>query len=285
MSTLQHEVKRGAKQATRQAKKAVVNPWMGRLAQLGYIVRGAVYATIGLLAFQLALGQGGQTASQTGALVTLAGQPFGKLLLVVMVIGLIGYSLWGLVRAIFDPLHYGTDTKGLLSRAGFLSSAVSYAALSVPALQLLMGQPANSQAGSPAGVTDQLINRPFGKELVILFGLLWVAIGIGQLYMAYKASFARDWAGDMSADERTAALRLGKFGYGARGVVLGVIGLLTLRAGLFGNPNAPQGFDAALAEIARAPYGVYLLALIGLGLIAFGLYSAFSAKWVRLPGV
>ena len=49
-------------------------------------------------------------------------QPYGKVLMIVIVAGLIGYSLWGFVRALLDPLGRGTDTKGLTARAGYLLS-------------------------------------------------------------------------------------------------------------------------------------------------------------------
>ena len=61
--------------------------------------RGVVYGIIGVLAIKLAFGDGGKTTNQQGALQTIARQPFGKVLLVLLALGLAGYALWRLVRA------------------------------------------------------------------------------------------------------------------------------------------------------------------------------------------
>src|SRR3981081_1056435 len=118
-------------------KRAAVNPKLEILERLGYVVRGALYATIGILALRIVLGvAGGAATDLTGALGFLISNPFGKLVLIVAVIGLGAYSLWGFIRAIFDPLHRGSDKSGYLARLGFVSSAVSYAALALFALKI-----------------------------------------------------------------------------------------------------------------------------------------------------
>src|SRR5215208_2689373 len=69
------------------------------LARAGLVARGVIYAVIGVLAIKLALGDGGKTTNQNGALETIAKQPFGKTLLVLVAVGLAGYAIWRLVRA------------------------------------------------------------------------------------------------------------------------------------------------------------------------------------------
>ena len=56
--------------------------------------RGLIYAIIGILAIKLAFGAGGKTTDQQGAMQTVAHQPFGTVLLVLLAIGLGGYALW-----------------------------------------------------------------------------------------------------------------------------------------------------------------------------------------------
>ena len=70
------------------------------LARAGFVARGVIYAVIGILAVKLALGDGGKTTNQSGALKTIAQQPFGQVLLILTAIGLAGYSLWRLFRAL-----------------------------------------------------------------------------------------------------------------------------------------------------------------------------------------
>ena len=128
-------------------------------------------------------------------------------------VGLAGYALWGFVRAILDPLGRGTDTKGLIDRAGFLFSGISYAALMIPTVQALLNKPSGSAQGSSSGVPASLMTGPWGKWLVIAFGIFWIAAGAGQLVAAYTAHFLRDLkTGTMSAQEVKTATWLGQTG-------------------------------------------------------------------------
>jgi hypothetical protein len=104
-----------AKAAVQDAAAQTV-PWVEKLARFGYAAKGVVYAVIGILALQLALGQGGEATGPEGALSTIGQQPFGRALLAIMAAGLLAYALWRLVQAAVDPEHKGTDAKGLGQR-------------------------------------------------------------------------------------------------------------------------------------------------------------------------
>jgi hypothetical protein len=166
-----------------------------------------------VLALQLALGSGGATASPTSAIALIGRQPFGNVLLAVIAVGLAGYSLWGFVRAIFDPLGRGSDRTGLIDRAGFLFSGVSYAALVIPTWLALLGKPSGAAQGSMAGVPASLMAGPWGKWLVIGFGLFWVIAGAGQLVFAYEDRFMRDLkTGAMTVQDRQMMTWVGRGG-------------------------------------------------------------------------
>ena len=77
--------------------------WMEKLARVGFATKGLVYAIIGILAVQTAINAGGKTTDSQGALQTIATQPFGQFLLVLVTIGLVAYALWRLFEAIKDP--------------------------------------------------------------------------------------------------------------------------------------------------------------------------------------
>lgn len=275
---------KSAKQAGKavlvEAKHKAASPWVQRLERFGFIIRGLIYVVIGLLSLQLAIGAGGKTANPTSAIVLMGQQPLGKLFLVVIAVGLAGYALWGFMRAILDLLGRGTDAKGLMDRAGFFFSGISYAALLVPTIQALLNKPGGSAQGSASGVPASLMTGPWGKWLVIAFGLFWIAAGAGQLASAYSAYFMRDLnKGTMSAQEVKTATWLGKLGYAARGVVFGLVGLIVLQNVFAVGAKQTKGFDGALAALAHAPYGEFLLGAVAIGLIFFGVYSAMCAKW------
>ena len=90
---------------SKTAKNIPLNKTVEGLARFGYATRGLIYFVIGFLTILLAFGYGGKTTDQQGAIATIGKQPFGRLLLWLVLIGLVCYSLWGLIRAILNPLH------------------------------------------------------------------------------------------------------------------------------------------------------------------------------------
>jgi hypothetical protein len=266
-------------------KRAATSPALEILERLGYAVRGALYAVMGLLALKVVLSvAGGQTTDLTGSLVALISNPFGKLVLIVAIVGLGAYSVWGFVRAVYDPLHRGSDAAGYMARLGFLTSALSYAAIVIFAVQLLAG------SGSSAGDSTQktiasVLTHPAGGALTILIGLIAIGVGLGQFLEAYRATFARDLKGaEMSDKTRTLVIRLGRFGMFARGVIFVVIGWFVVQAGIHHDPAQAQGFGGAFAFLLAQPFGRILLGVVALGFVALGLHSFACARWIRLMG-
>lgn len=269
----------------RSVKHAAANPGLELLQRLGYVVRGALYFAMGVLALRLAFAKpDGAAVDLSGSLVFLIGNPFGKLVLLVMIIGLAAYSLWGLIRAVFDPLHRGSDPSGYLDRLGFVSSAVSYAALAAFALKILIGADAASADSTKTTITS-LLNHPAGGWLTLLIGLVVMGMGAGQLIEAYRANFKRDLKGaEMSEAARNIVIALGRFGMFARGVIFLILGWFILQAGLHHNAAEVQGFGGAFTFLLAQPFGQVLLGVVALGIAALGLHSLACARWVRLMG-
>jgi len=270
---------------TSGVKQAAANPQLELLERLGYVVRGVLYAVMGFLALRIALATpGGKATDLSGSLVWLIGNQFGKLVLIVTIIGLVAYSIWGFVRAIYDPLHRGRDAKGIMARMGFVTSAVSYLAIALFALHILAGQGAASHDSTQKTVSTLLAN-PLGGVITVVLGVIAILIGIGQFIEAYRATFAQDLkAAEMTASERDIAIGLGRFGMAARGVTFLVIGWFLIQAGLHHAPGQVQGFGGAFLFLLAQPYGRWLLGIVALGFIALGLHSFACARWVRLLG-
>ena len=88
--------------------------------------------------------------------------------------------------------------------------------------------------------------------------------------------------------ERTSPLYhvifLGRFGYGALGVVFTIVGIFLIVAAIQFNPHQARGLDTALKELLHLPFGPFLLGIVALGLFAYGLYSFVEARYRRLGG-
>jgi fumarate reductase subunit D len=240
---------------------------------------------MGFLALGIALGLGGgQATDLSGSLLFLIANPYGKLVLIIMAVGLAAYSLWGFIRAVYDPLHRGRDASGYMARLGFVTSALSYAALVILALEILIGS-AGASGDSTQKTIASILTHPGGGTLTIFIGLIAVGIALGQFLEAYRAGFARDLKGaEMSERDRTMAIRLGRFGMFARGVSLLVIGWFLVQAGRHHDAGQVQGFGGAFTFLLGQPFGRVLLGIVALGFVALGLYSFACARWVRLLG-
>ncbi len=274
-----------AKNKVKQGAEEVSNSkWVEGLARIGYVVRGLLYIVVGILAVQVALGAGGETTDKKGAIEVIGVQPFGKVLLALMLLGLVGYSLWGFVRAFLDPLKRGTEPKGLAQRVGYLVSGLAYGSLVFPTLAYLQGS--GGQGGSSQGsqdLTAKLLSVPMGQWIVAIIGIIGLLGGLGQMWLGISADFKKDLKqGEMSNTERDWAIRAGRFGSIARGVVFALLGFFVLQAALRYDPQQAQGLDGALRTIAGQPYGPWLLAIVALGLVSFGIYSVLCARWIKV---
>jgi hypothetical protein len=236
---------------------------------------------MGLLAFQVALGKGGALASPQGAIAAIGKQPAGLILLWVILLGILSYSVWGLVRAVWDPLDKGSDMKGILARVGFFFSALGYAFLAYITYGYIRGA-SQSSNGSQTKMLASVMAVPMGRWAIGLLGLIVVAVGLYNIYLGFKAGFEQQFQTfDLTPKEAKLASDIGRFGTAARGVVFALVGVLIFLAAYHANPSQPVGMDAALATLMKQPYGIWLLGIVAVGLIAFGFYSLLSALWFR----
>ena len=267
----------------RLAQRAAFSPLMEAFTRVGYGARGLIYITMGLLAVQVALGKGGALASPQGAIAAIGRQPAGLILLWLVLIGIISYALWGIVRAVLDPLDKGHGMKGLLARFGFLVSAFGYAILAVPTYGYITGASQSTSGSQTQKFTAAIMAMPGGPLVIGILGLAVLAGGLYQIYLGFSAGFDRQFQTYvLTPGEAKLVTDVGRFGTAARGVVFVLVGGLISLAAYQSNPAQPMGMDTALATLLHQPYGIWLLGVIAVGLIAFGFYSMLSALWFRL---
>lgn len=279
----QNPVKSVEREGKKAAKQAVYNPWMERLTRLGYAVKGFLYIAIGFIAIASALGKSRTPADQLGAISTFARLPGAEPLLWIILVGLISYALWGVVRAVMDPLHKGTELKGLLARGGYLISAATYASFVLPTYDLIRGSRHSANSNSTAELVSRVMNMPMGRWIVGAIGVAAVAAGLYQIYSGIKENYDEVFKPyRLSAEQLKVARQVGRFGTIARGIVFGLVGFFIAVAAWQANPGHAQGFSGALKYLAQQPYGLYLLLVVALGLIAFGIYSFMNAAWFRM---
>jgi hypothetical protein len=258
-------------------------PWLQRGARLGYAAKGVVYLTVGLIALT-GIG-GGKEASSRGAIATLAEQPAGAVLVFLIAVGLFGYAVWRLIEAATGAEGEGDDAKGIAKRLGHVGSGLAYAALGVFCVRLLLGGTSSGSGGGDRtdNWTARLLALPLGRALVVAVGLGVAGYGLYQLYRAARKNIGKRLALDgVGAENAQWVERVGRAGIGARGVVFVIIGGFLVQAARRSDASQAGGLPEALAAVERAPYGGVLLAIVALGLMAYGVYQLVNARWRRV---
>ncbi|CAM3303970.1 hypothetical protein DESA109040_07385 [Deinococcus saxicola] len=177
MSTARSKVGRASHQGA---------PGLEALARFGYVSKEVVYGTVGVLA--LVLGGNGSTTDTRGALLRLQDLPAGSALLWLLVVGLGGYALWQLLRAVLDPEHQGDEARGLVKRAGYLVSGAVYLTLAVFSARAAAQGRASRDQSSEAQAAAQVLDLPGGQVLLGLAGVVLLAVAVWQFYRAYTDS-------------------------------------------------------------------------------------------------
>jgi hypothetical protein len=261
-----------------------IAPWVERLARVGYAAKGLVYVLIGGLAARAALGSGGRTTDSRGALAVIGGGAFGTVLLAIVALGLLGYAAWRFIAAATDAEGKGDDGKGMVKRAAGAARGLLYVGLAFQALRLLRGTAGGGGGDQRAeDWTARLMSAPFGRWLVAAAGLGVIGYALYQLYRAYASKVRKHLdLGSLSASAQDAVVAVGRFGIGARGVVFLVIGWFLVRAARQSDASEASGVAEALRTLQQQPYGKWILAVVGLGFVAYGAYEFVNARYRRI---
>jgi len=258
-------------------------PGIELLGRFGYAAKGVVYALVGLLAAQAALGRGGATTGAEGALARVLQAPFGRFLLALIAAGLAGHALWRFVQAAMDTENKGGDAKGLLTRAAYAVIGVIYVGLTLSAATLALRGDGRNDGDETQSRTAWLLGQPTGRLLVGLVGLIVIGAGLYQFYRAYRVTFREKLRlAEISARQEQWAIIAGRLGYAARGVVFGLIGGFLIAAARQAQPEQARGLGGALATLAQQPHGQWLLGIVALGLIAYAVFMFVQARYRRM---
>lgn len=265
--------------------------WVETYARIGIAAKGVVYILIGVLAAMAALGAGGGNNGKNGALQTIIEQPFGKILLGIVVVGLLGYVFWRMLQAFTDPDGYGSDAEGITKRSGFFISGLVYLFFAFTGFRMLfpsIGSSGSSSGGSGNGrqlLIAKVLEQPFGQWLVGIAAVIIIGKGAFQIYKAVKEKYKNKIKEqEMSHKERTTFFRAGRIGYIARGIVLGILGYFLIQAALQADASEAQGTEGAFNFLSTSG-GPYLMAAVAIGLACYGVFMFVLARYRYMPNV
>jgi hypothetical protein len=259
--------------------------WIEWLARVGFVAKGLLYATVGALAACAGgMGGGGETTDTRGAMTSLLGMPFGRVVLIGMAVGLVGYALWRIAEGIWDPDDRGSDAKAVAVRASFVARGLAHLALAVTAFKLARVMPAgsgSSRGNEPQEATAMAFELPAGQWLVMAVALGIAGFGLYQVYRAVRSKLSRQV--DKQDAEREVGgwiVSVSRIGIAARGLVFVAVGWMLAQAALQHDASEAGGVDRAL-DVFRDAGRVPLVA-IGLGLVAYAMYQFLCARYRRI---
>ncbi len=266
---------------SQKADRAQDSAPMRVTARAGYVAYGIIYLLIGWLALRLAWGDRGGSADATGALHTVAAQPLGRVLLILVAIGLIALAIWQALEAAIGCRQYD-DSKRTRKRLAAGGKAVAFAVIAVSALKVAAGAGASSSKSEQKAASG-VLSLPGGQVLVVIAAVVVLVIGIVQIVQGFRTSFVEDLDTQaMSPRVRTTVVRIGTVGYVAKGVAFALVGVLLGYAAITADPKKANGLDGALQTILGQPFGRYLLTVVALGLVAAGVFAFAQARYQRL---
>lgn len=254
------------------------------IARVGYAARGALYLLLSASAMLTAVGATPQVSDRLAALQGFDKLPLAGLLLLVISLGLVDYSMWSLIRSLFDPEHRQGMT-GVVHRIGNAVSAAAYLALASTVATIAIGNGEQLQSSEQLirQLTVETVHVPGGGLLITLAGGLFLAMAIAQAYAAVTAEFVNHMDAHVLGPQGREYLRwIGRVGIAARGFVFAVIGSLLIAAALRGTLSSGIGMGGALETITGLPAGNELLIAMAAGLFSFGLFSVVQARCHRL---
>lgn len=245
------------------------------------MAKGVVYALVGGLALETALGFGHDTADVTEALQLLLQQPGGLLYLALMVVGFFGYALWRGVQVLFNPEPRGKGWKEAVYRIAYAVSGITYAVLGGTALRLLIGL--GHRPASGAGWLEPVLQRPLGQWGLGSVGVVLLGMGGYYAHRSYTARFHEELQLHRMNDGEVRWMTLiGQIGHAARAVVFGLAGIFLIRAAFHSNPKEIQGLGGILNSLGQQRYGAVLLGVVATGLLLYGVYMCVAARYRRL---
>lgn len=266
-------------QVTRGAESAGRSETARKVVLVGWAAKGVVYVALAYLVLQMAFGQSSQDASTTGALRLIAQEAPGKIVLVLLGVGLLAFAV-GRILEVTTLAGPQIDSK---EKAKALALAVLYTSLALSAFSIVGLAGSSGGGGKEQQGSAFLLGLPAGRWIVGLVGLAVIGYGIKQVMAGVKQEFLGTLeTGRMSTSLRSAVEKLGTAAYVTKGAILALLGWFFLQSAITYNPDEAKGLDAALQEIAGQTWGQVVLTLVAVGLLCYGVFAFVESRYRRI---
>lgn len=258
-----------------------MNNKLKKIAFIGYIAKGVVYSITGILTFLTTINMGGQKAGKLSTIDYLEEQNFGAAIVILLGLGLLCYALWRLLQGILDPEDMGSTPKFIAKRIGFTISGIIYAALGLFAIIDALDIGMFSGNGNSK---ESIFTGTSGSVSLVIIGIGLALKGGYQFIKAYKGDFLKKFKiqSISSINKRKYIKRIGYAGLISRGIVTSIVSYFFITAGINLRGTTSQklkGTSEAFSFIQEQVYGRWLLGIVALGLVCYGLFMFSTAAY------
>ncbi|MDP1794919.1 MAG: DUF1206 domain-containing protein [Acidimicrobiales bacterium] len=250
----------------------------------GLVSRAAIWLVTGLLAARLAFDgrpEPGAEPDKNGALQTLARQPFGRALLLVLIVGFAAMIAWSVAEMVRK--RDGERSGHWGHRVVAAGRGLIYIGLTFTTLQLLAGDDTSGQ-GSQEQLTARVLGWPGGRLIIGGVALALLAAAAFNIYRAVSRRYEKHWDRKrMDGRARRIAGPVEAIGNFGHALVFGLVGWFLAMAALHFDPTEPKSLDESLLALVQEPLGRALCFVVAAGMAAWALNALAQSRWREIP--
>ena len=259
-----------------------MNDVLKKVAFTGYIAKGVVYGITGILTFLTTSNMGGEKVGKLSVIDYLEQQKFGAFIVIFLGLGLLCYGSWRLIQGILDPEDIGSKPKDIATRIGFSISGIIYTVLGV--IAIFDALDISSFFSGNRNSENSILTGTSGSILLLAVGIGLAFKGIYQFIKAYKGDFLSKFhiQSISSINKQKYIKRIGYAGLLSRGVVVSIVSYIFITAGINlkgATSQKMKGTSEAFSFIQNQVYGKWLLGIVALGLVCYGLFMFSTAAY------
>jgi hypothetical protein len=250
----------------------------------GLLSRAAIWTLTGALAVRLAFEgnpKPGAEPDKSGALHTLARQPFGRVMLFVLAVGFVAMVVWSVAELVRK--RDGERTGHWAHRLVAAGRTAIYCSFAVSTLRLLAAGD-GAEEGRQEQLTARVLGWPGGRLLVGAVAAALLGAAAFNLYRAVSRRYEKHWdRRRMDARARRIAGPAEAIGNVGHAMVFALVGWFLGRAALQFDSTEPKSLDESLASLVHEPYGRPLCLLVAAGMLAWAANALAQSRWRQIP--
>ncbi|WP_375240765.1 DUF1206 domain-containing protein [Polaribacter sp.] len=247
-----------------------------KLRKFGFLTKGFVYIIIGILTFLTALNIGGKISDKNGVISFLENQIFGKVLLLIVSLGLMSFALWRAYK-FYDVLKNEDSNKKYFSAVSYLFRTFFYGSFAISIFLKIFNQTSNDVTKET--LVSRILQIENGNVILILIGIIFSGSAIYQFYKVITNSYLEDIKKNKNIASFNVLKKTGAFGIFARGISFLIFSWFIFSAGFNNNPEKIKGTQEMFRFLNSLTFGNILMAVMALGFVCYGVFQYFYGRY------